>query len=209
MTIALARESRTFVRGNAPGMHCRYSISATGAAGTPDRATHQQNLYSMLCCMAYSIYRADGCQICFTFFEFIIPGYIYLNIHNVLLYIVQVRCHAIALRPDALCGVTLAALPRYLFTGVRGTSPRRATLDARRKEKTAHSAWTIAYLAHTAIYRQRCIVAQSIAYLQCPPKNAGYARYTYAILRQAEHLIGAQALSASYAYLLILALNCI
>ena len=29
MTIALARESRTFVRGNAPGMRCRYSISAT------------------------------------------------------------------------------------------------------------------------------------------------------------------------------------
>ena len=142
MTIALPWKSRTFVRGNAPGMRCSYPITATGAAGTPDRATHQQNLYSMLYCMAYSIYRADECQICFTFFESITSRYHPLNIHNTLLYMLQ-SCYYYALTRYAVLRWRRCRLFVYRRSGDK-PPPRHAA--ARRKEKITHSAACIIYI---------------------------------------------------------------
>lgn len=131
MTIAQDWKIRTFVRENTPQWRCTYLISATGAAGTPDRATHQQNLYSMLYCMAYSIYRADECQICFTFFESITSRYHPLNIHNTLLYMLR-SCYYCALTRYAVLCWRRCRIFVYWRSG--GQAPA-APAVARRKEK--------------------------------------------------------------------------
>ena len=140
MTIAQDWKIRTFVRENTPRWYCSYHISATGAAGTPDRATHQQNLYSMLYCMAYSIYRADECQICFTFFESITSRYHPLNIHNTLLYMLRSGYWIAPWRVMRRYVGGAAALFVYRRSGQAPAAPRcRAA-----KRKAMLAAWPIA-----------------------------------------------------------------
>lgn len=123
-----------------PLRRCRYPISATGTAGHA-RSAYTSKSYTedyIIWRIAY-IVQMNVKHI--LYFESIIYCYHPLNIHNALLYIVQVR--SIAMH----CTLSRRAVLRWrrcraICLQAFGDKPRRATLDARRKEKPC-CAWRL------------------------------------------------------------------